>query len=263
MKYRMRRFRRAFTLIELLVVISIIALLIAILLPALGAARETARQITCSSNFRQVGVGFFTYASDFGYFPRGQMNPIPVAYSLDGDVAKDLEQRGMPADDDSIWKCPSYPIPIRGKLDGLAAATNPAVYDRLDFRQSTMLVSGLFQRPYDTGPGDTGDPFTNYYGSLSPNTPDDLTGPMIGDWLTGESTGTYVGSHGANLSVRVAGGTFPDYMLMRNPQGANLTFSDGHGEFNPVELLRENIPYTPQLGWYRFGFGYTFPDKKP
>ncbi len=54
----------AFTLIELLVVISIIALLIGILLPALGAARSTARDMSCLSNERQMGVGFYTYASE-------------------------------------------------------------------------------------------------------------------------------------------------------------------------------------------------------
>lgn len=64
-----------FTLIELLVVISIITLLIAILLPVIGSARETARQIACASNNRQMAMATLVLAND-----QNQRTPIAGRY---------------------------------------------------------------------------------------------------------------------------------------------------------------------------------------
>jgi len=61
---RSRHSVQAFTLIELLVVISIIALLIGILLPSLGRAKETAQNVICQNNLRQIGIGIQMYLDD-------------------------------------------------------------------------------------------------------------------------------------------------------------------------------------------------------
>jgi prepilin-type N-terminal cleavage/methylation domain-containing protein/prepilin-type processing-associated H-X9-DG protein len=56
--------RRGFTLIELLVVIAIIAIMAAILFPVFSQAREAARQSSCSSNMRQIGMAVRMYLQD-------------------------------------------------------------------------------------------------------------------------------------------------------------------------------------------------------
>ncbi len=64
--------QKAFTLVELLVVISIIAMLVSILLPALGKAKDQARDVMDKSNLRQWGLVFQMYTDDHdGYFQAG------------------------------------------------------------------------------------------------------------------------------------------------------------------------------------------------
>ena len=81
--------KNAFTLIELLVVISIIALLIGILLPALGAARRTARSMQSNTQIRGIQQGMFIYASsNKDFFPGMQERTLiaPDACVNDTDI---------------------------------------------------------------------------------------------------------------------------------------------------------------------------------
>jgi len=69
--------RPGFTLIELLVVIAIIAILASLLLPALSAAKEKARRVTCQSGLRQLSLALTMYGNDNG-------DRLPQGYRDDG-----------------------------------------------------------------------------------------------------------------------------------------------------------------------------------
>src|SRR4051794_29672676 len=94
------RTRAAFTLIELLVVIAIIAILAAILFPVFAQAREKARQASCASNLKQLGLAASMYTQDYDEtvmcYVNGGSNYWPNA--LDPYV----KQR-------KSWYCPTFP----------------------------------------------------------------------------------------------------------------------------------------------------------
>lgn len=92
----------AFTLIELLVVIAIIAILAAILFPVFAKVREKARQTSCASNLKQLGLGFTQYIQDYDEsFPPGTPHQFYCG-GWAGQVMPYLKSTG-------IYKCPDDP----------------------------------------------------------------------------------------------------------------------------------------------------------
>lgn len=122
--------RGAFTLIELLVVIAIIGILVALLLPAVQAARESARRTQCVNNLKQMGIAFQNYHDAIRCLPPGYLATGPY---IDGQtdttpgwgwaafLLPSMEQN-------AIYQSINFNFPIQHPANAIAVQTRVAAY---------------------------------------------------------------------------------------------------------------------------------------
>jgi prepilin-type N-terminal cleavage/methylation domain-containing protein/prepilin-type processing-associated H-X9-DG protein len=207
------RRRTAFTLVELLVVIAIIGVLVALLLPAVQAARESARRSQCANNTRQLSLGCLTYEEAHGELPYARKYDMWDTYTWTQLVLPLIEESAVY---DGYWTLPekgfrqSYPGP------------NGPIGDDVRLRQARHAQVAPFYCPSDVGPqgnelnsGPYGFLRGNYRGCTG-------SGDMYGDathtnddgpWGPGAFSVTRDQSVDINAAVEARGrrlGEFPD-----------------------------------------------------
>jgi prepilin-type N-terminal cleavage/methylation domain-containing protein/prepilin-type processing-associated H-X9-DG protein len=243
---------RGFTLIELLVVIAIIALLAAILFPVFAKAREKARQISCLSNEKQVGLALFQYVQDNDErYPQehpatnnpvaddnsGQMESedygspfekiMPYVGGGNGDGAASLRQQ--------LFVCPDDPDPHGAQLGTDCTGTAPAPGITSYVVNAYFLFGASLAQVQETAS-------TIYLAERDNRFCDVHVHPWLGEIYQGTDPPTGCVSNPDNQ---------PAVAISRHTEGANYGFADGHAKWERYAATVQATGDQPCFGQYQ------------
>jgi prepilin-type N-terminal cleavage/methylation domain-containing protein len=160
----MTQSRKAFTLIELLVVIAIIAILAAILFPVFAKAREKARQATCESNLKQIGIASLQYVEDYDETYYAHRNKLGT-----GNLNPECQQNGGP------YTCNNTDATTTGITDQITGAAAEREF-WVDLLQPYTKNYGVFKCPSNPNAWVGSDPNPSACGGVSGSGHTNITG---------------------------------------------------------------------------------------